>query len=215
VRTLCIYCGNKPGITKDHVPPKNLFPKPRPTNMVTVPCCDECQNKYKKDEDVFVAWINFGPAGVTKQGKALWDQKLKRTYKKDLGVKKVIANSFKQINLVTPGGIYLGKKLVVLIDQKRLTNVLKKIIRGLFWVEYKVRLPDKIPINIIGIRKNDSRINEIIPFTQQASTFWENVFEYRHVWLDRESFESLWALSFYRQNYFIAIVDEIKDIIQL
>lgn len=210
---LCIYCGNKPGKTRDHIPPQSLFPDPKPLQMVTVPCCEQCNKKYKKDEDVFMAWINFGPSGATKTGRSLWNQKLNRTYKKDFGLRKIIANSFKQVSIVTPGGIYLGKKPAITIDPKRLSNVLNKVIRGLFWVEYKERLPKKIPIDIVKIRKNDKRIKEIISLTRQATTFFENIFEYRHVRLDPNSYESLWIMSFYRQEYFIAIVDEIKDIV--
>ena len=53
--------------------------------------------QIKKDEDVFMAWITFGLAGESPAGTLLWEQKLKRTYKKDWGVKKVIARSFKQV----------------------------------------------------------------------------------------------------------------------
>lgn len=204
---LCIYCGEKPGITKDHVPLKSLFSKPRP-KMVTVPCCKECNEKYKKDEDLFMASITFGPAGATKEGKALWDQKLNRTYEKDLGLRRIIAKSLKQIDMVTPSGVFLGKHWQISIDLERSNNVLKKIIRGLFWVEYKERLPESIPIDIVLINKNDERINEVILVTEQATTFCEKIFEYRHRRLDNNSFESLWIMSFYRQNYFIAKVDE-------
>lgn len=210
---LCTYCGNKPGITKDHVIPKNIFPKPRPNDLVTVKCCKDCNNKFKKDEDIFVAWINLGPGGATKEGQSLWNQKLYRTYKKDYGVRKIIANSFKHTNLVTPGGIYLGKRLAILIDSKRLNNVLKKIIRGLFWIEYKERLPQNVRIDILGIHKNDERITEVIHATEPAITCWEKLFEYRHRRLDASTLESLWIMSFYRENYFVAIVDEIANIV--
>lgn len=210
---LCTYCGKKPGTTKDHVIPKSLFPKPRPNDLVTVKCCKDCNKKFKQDEDIFVAWINFGPGGATKKGQSLWDQKLYRTYKKDYGVRKIIANSFKCINLIAPSGIYLGKRLAISIDSKRLNNVLKKIIRGLFWLEYKERLPQNIRIDIFGIPKNDERITEVIYATEPATTCWEKIFEYRHRRLDTSTFESLWIMSFYRKNYFVAIVDEIANIV--
>jgi hypothetical protein len=158
-----------------------------------------------------MAWITFGPAGATKAGKLLWDQKLKRTYEKDRGVKKIIAKSFKQISLKTPGGIYVGEKLAISIDLERKNIVLRKIVRGLFWVEYKERLPEEVQIDIWGIAEKDERIHEWISVTQQAKTFWENIFEYRHV-RSPDSFESYWVMSFYRRNYFIAMVDCPKDI---
>jgi hypothetical protein len=112
--------------------------------MVTVKCCKECNKKFKKDEDLFAAWIHFGPAGVSNEGKRLWDQKFHRTYKKDYGLRRIIKESFKVVDLITPAGIYLGKQLAITINAKRRENVLKKIIRGLFWVEYKERLKETI-----------------------------------------------------------------------
>ncbi len=42
---LCYLCG-KPATTKDHVPPKTLFAPPRPHNLITLPCCAECNGAY-------------------------------------------------------------------------------------------------------------------------------------------------------------------------
>lgn len=207
---MCVYCGNKPGSTRDHVPPQNIFPKPKPVNMVTVPCCEDCQARFKKDEDVFMAWITFGPAGESSAGKLLWEQKLKRTYKKDSGIKKVMRRSFSQVSAETPGGIYLGKRLAISIDPERKNNVLKKIVRGLFWVEYKERLPENVPIEIYGINGKGEPIRELIAVTHEATTFWEGIFEYRHARVP-ERFESYWIISFFRRNYFVAIVDGGED----
>lgn len=204
--TMCVYCGIRPGRTRDHLPPQNLFPKPKPVNMVTVPCCKECQMIFKKDEDVFMAWITFGPAGKSTAGKLLWEQKLKRTYKKDSGEKKVIARSFSQVSMKTPGGIYLCERLAISIDPERKNNVLRKIVRGLFWVEYKERLPEDVPIEIYGIKGTGSPIEELITKTRQATTFWEGIFEYRHARAPG-CFESYWIMSFFRRNYFYAIVN--------
>jgi hypothetical protein len=33
-------------LVPDHVPPKGLFPKPRPDNLIKVPCCFACNNKH-------------------------------------------------------------------------------------------------------------------------------------------------------------------------
>ncbi len=208
---MCVYCGNNPGTTSDHVPPKSLFPLPRPLNMVTVPSCEECQARFKKDEDVFMAWITFGPAGESPAGRLLWEQKLKRTYKKDGGVKKVIARSFRQVSLETPGGIYAGKRLAISIDPERKNNVLKKIVRGLFWVEYKERLPENVPIEIYGIHGKDKLVHELIAVTYEATTAWEGIFEYRHGRAPERS-ESYWIMSFFRRNYFVAIVDGVEGI---
>lgn len=49
----CIYCGSGEDMTDDHIPPKALFPEPRPSNMLTVPCCRKCNKSFSKDDEYF------------------------------------------------------------------------------------------------------------------------------------------------------------------
>src|SRR5436309_2883728 len=43
-KALCIYCGNSPGVTRDHIPPQCFFEEPCPNiNRITVPCCESCK----------------------------------------------------------------------------------------------------------------------------------------------------------------------------
>jgi hypothetical protein len=179
-------------------------------DTVTVPCCEKCQAEFKKDEDIFMAWVTFGSAGESPAGKLLWEQKLHRTYQKDVGLKKAIARSFKKISLETPGGIYLGERIAISIDYERKNNVLKKIVKGLFWTEYKERLPVDISIEIYGIHGKGEPVDSLITVTHEATTAWEGIFEYRYA-RAQKSFESYWVMSFYRRNYFVAMVDAIKE----
>ena len=39
---LCVYCWKNPATTDDHVIPRCLFIPPLPSNMPTVPACQEC-----------------------------------------------------------------------------------------------------------------------------------------------------------------------------
>ena len=47
----CVYCGREAQLTSDHIPPKNLFPKPRPSNLITVPSCKRCNRSASKDDE--------------------------------------------------------------------------------------------------------------------------------------------------------------------
>jgi len=49
----CIYCGSTTNLSKDHIPPKCLFPSPAPNNLITVPSCVRCNKSYSKDEEYF------------------------------------------------------------------------------------------------------------------------------------------------------------------
>src|SRR5271166_944356 len=50
---LCTYCGETKLVTADHVPPKNMFRKPYPPNMWTVPGCQDCNGGFSKDDEYF------------------------------------------------------------------------------------------------------------------------------------------------------------------
>ena len=56
----CVYCGERRTLSRDHVPPANLFSTPRPSNLVTVPCCDACNNAASKDDEYFRLAITAG-----------------------------------------------------------------------------------------------------------------------------------------------------------
>src|SRR4051812_4977015 len=47
---ICAYCGRTRRITADHIPPRNLFIRPR-LRLITVPCCDECNKGTSKDDE--------------------------------------------------------------------------------------------------------------------------------------------------------------------
>src|SRR5262245_49176576 len=49
----CVYCGATDNLTDDHIPPKNLFPRPRPSNLITVPACLTCHSTTSKDDENF------------------------------------------------------------------------------------------------------------------------------------------------------------------
>jgi 5-methylcytosine-specific restriction endonuclease McrA len=60
----CGYCG-APGTTTDHVPSRKFFPRPRPSDLVTVPACARCNNKTSADEEYF---LNIMMAHVAAEG---------------------------------------------------------------------------------------------------------------------------------------------------
>ena len=203
----CVYCGINDGITKDHIPPRSLFSKPKPNNLITVPCCNDCNKRFKKDEDLFMGWVLFSEAGTKKEGKKIWEQKLNRTFEKDYGLKKQIAKSFKIAEIFSPSGLYLGRRLISQIDPIRIENVIRKIVRGLFWFEYKEKISLKSKIEIIGIPKNSNNIDTLIRNSICGSRFWEKIFEYRYLRKSKDTFESIWIMSFYRELYYIALID--------
>lgn len=51
----CVYCGDRPGDTQDHVPPRGFFQRkcPNDAQLLTVPCCEACRDSDQQT-DTFV-----------------------------------------------------------------------------------------------------------------------------------------------------------------
>ena len=203
----CVYCVKRPGLTRDHVPPKSFFPKPRPSDLITVPACRSCNREAGKDEELFLAAFMFGEAGVSLAGKKLWDEKLHRMYDKNRGLRRRIAKSMHSVDIFTPGGVFLGRGLGVRLEEERINRVVTKIIRGLYYHEYQEALSSSTEIMChFAQQPSDlSPVEKIVDQLQFGSRGWPDVFEYRFNRVEEKPEASIWLVRFFKTNVFWAL----------
>lgn len=86
IRRLCYSCGVElipANRSKDHVPPKGMFPRPLPRNLITVPCCRDCNQSHSKDEEFFRLIATLG-LNRAQEAEALYEERtLPNTIKKN------------------------------------------------------------------------------------------------------------------------------------
>ncbi len=133
----CYLCAKTPAetperkLTRDHLPPKNLFLSPRPSNLISLPCCTSCNNQAHQDDEYFRLVVT-GYYNTNPLGKQTWKDKAAGSTlkKKRLRAKaKAIAGSLKRIALITPTG--LQDAVEVQVEQAPLNRVLTRITKGL------------------------------------------------------------------------------------
>ncbi|KKR91137.1 MAG: hypothetical protein UU42_C0021G0004 [Candidatus Woesebacteria bacterium GW2011_GWA1_41_13b] len=71
----CYLCGSTDNLTKDHIPPKNLFPSPKPTNLITVWCCKKCNEKFSLIDESFRVFTS-SVINRSKSGEWIWNNKV-------------------------------------------------------------------------------------------------------------------------------------------
>jgi hypothetical protein len=72
---ICAVCGHRRHITREHVPPKNLFLPPRPKNTITAPVCERCNHGSHLDDEYFRVFVSC----VSQPGtllRRLWTEKV-------------------------------------------------------------------------------------------------------------------------------------------
>lgn len=144
----CYWCG-KPSTSREHVPPKCLFPKKKDmkntynkdyrVNLITVPSCDEHNTSKSDDDEYLMACIApyFGNNGVAY---IHTQTKLRRAFKRNKKLfnikdEKIVKLENRQFPII-----------MVEIDNYRLLHSFEAIARGLYYHKYRKRFKGKFKI---------------------------------------------------------------------
>lgn len=131
----CVFCGVQSKTTRDHIPPQNLFPKPRPNsiNLLTVPSCFLCNNNSSNDDEYFLYFILMG-LDENEGNKEFIKSTVKKLYGKKFLYK--LLNNFIDNYPIHENGIYTGSKTVWRFDRNRIKNVMDKIVKNIQIIFY-------------------------------------------------------------------------------
>lgn len=213
----CVYCGNYGDVTSEHVIPQCLFAKPRPNNLVTVPCCRNCNSGKSMDDEYLktvlaMRDITYNHPDVQSLYKGV-ERSLNRPTK--ISFARYIKNNTVKLNTFTESGIFTGIRTGYNVNFTRINASVEFICRGLYYHEFKkiinlgVNLDafcteqidhidpilDNILINILKTKKH--------VIGNDVFTYW---FGY-----DNDNMDcSLWIFTFYKKVHFVALTDPSK-----
>ncbi len=188
MKKVCVYCGKKP-TTKDHIPPKRIFSKPRPDSLITVPSCEDCNASFQLDDEYFDLMLSMtenveNNEDVLKRRKSII-RNLSRPESK--GLLKMVQDSVRHVVDEYPNGEE-RTRVAISINYDRINSLIARVIKGLFYVEKGVRLPDNLnvlvrefeSIDVFNKQAVDSTIR-ILKMIQNSEwrTIREGVFEYQ------------------------------------
>ena len=141
----------------------------------------------------------FTQAGSSQAGRELWQQKLRRMYAKNLGLRYRIAASLLQVNLVTPAGLVLGQRFAQNPDFDRLEKVVVKIVRGLYYMEHGAPLSPQTTVEALFLRSDQEReaVQQYDHMLRDGQRDWPGIFTYRVNRVDDHPEGSMWKLHFY------------------
>jgi hypothetical protein len=195
----CVYCGKVARLTPDHVPPKNLFLTPRPSNLITVPSCEGCNGGASKDDEYFKNMIMLRQdVGNHSEATQLLSEVMASLRRPEQAkFTRSMLTGMTPVELTTPAGVYIGKTMAINVKLDRVRRVLNRTVRGLFYHERKQRLPTNcIVSSFTDIDLPDPRIMSLLA-SQPPKTIGSGVFSYRSLFTEDERYGSAWLLIFY------------------
>jgi hypothetical protein len=147
---LCYICGTRLADTKDHLFPECLFPKPLPDNLPPrLPACKECNNSLSKDEELFRAFVASGMAYENKAGFRVWTERIRPDLKgKRAGLKPLLRSLTRLARVESQSGVHLGHTLILETDPEPINRVIRKMARGLYFLDTDEILPSDVEILI-------------------------------------------------------------------
>lgn len=210
---ICVYCGCDLAdkATKEHAPPKAVFPKPRPGNLITVPCCSQHNSDGSADAEYFRVALCLSPR--TRDDATV--EKLKPVVARSFARKE--AEGWRQgiLDSIRPA----GQLLSIDIDLKRIHKIVAQTVRCLYFREYGKRLPDGHEVTVVGDDfldqfdpvERQSFIDEIVTPLAMATPIEvvPGAFLYSTLPPFCEGV-SLWGMCFYGALTFVAMTGRIK-----
>ena len=211
--TSCIYCGATQHLTADHVPPKNLFLPPRPSDLLTVPACLTCNKSFEKDDEYFRLAV-LAPTDQDRDPMAarLWTHKvIHGTLKRSPALKSLTKRSITSLDVHTPERIYLGTTPSVRLDRRRLDRVARRIVTALHWHHYgHIPRPGvKFTVSIGPDPKHPGLIQQVALNLFDGKSYVDigaGAFRYAHARVTDNPDWGAWLLAFYTATLCIVIL---------
>ena len=198
---ICVFCGGS-AKTRDHVPPKGIFPDPKPTDLITVPACASCNSKTKLDDEYF-RWLVATGSGVDKRAHELIKDRILPRFRSRSALLHEIMKGATHVDIHSEGGIYLGKQPAFHFDRFRVQTVIDKTVRGLYYVELGTMLPENAVVTnfILNPIFEDEMKNVICSLP--LKDIGNGIFSYRFWADDTMPEESFWLLMFFDKTLFL------------
>ncbi|CAG1770649.1 hypothetical protein BAC3_01229 [uncultured bacterium] len=212
LRDMCAYCGSRDNLDSDHVPPKNLFLKPRPTNIITVPACPVCHSGTSKDDEYFRLKLCLrSNASEHPKAKAIWNSIFRSLNRKEAtGLRSSFLSDIRRVRLHTQAGLYIGSTLAHDVDVNRIRRVVERTVRGLYFAEScnPLGLSNEVSIytneDISADKLDELNQTILTPLAAVApKVIGDNVFLYRFHIENENPVYSVWGLSFYAKVPFL------------
>ena len=199
----CAYCGRSPE-SRDHVPPRNLFPNPPPDNLITVPSCINCNSGFKLDDDYFWQRISNRVEGHDQPSQADAASRAIRHLSHDNSVRN-------RTRFVGDVGILRAddglEQMVYEVDLRRTERTVARIVQGL-WFHVN---GEPLPADYVASAKDlemlpPSAIEEILaPLAEQPANHVGDVFAYKFLAAADNQYCSMWSLSFYNSSFYFGM----------
>lgn len=197
---LCAICGKRAATTVDHIPPKDIFPKPRPDNLITVPACSSCNRGASNFDESFMVYLSLHVGVDSLETERLWKNHALRAVKHNRRLRNRLLATMKPVYLKSPGGVITERRMGSLWDSEAHDLIVKRTIRGLYYHHFNEILGDRVDVKVHWFRKLTPEMVEMSN-DWSAYTFGKGEVTYRYTRANESPLNSIWIFQFYEAHW--------------
>ena len=218
---MCVYCGVNRKQSKDHIPPSSFYPRENKPRMIKVPACNSCHESFNINERYARSRLVLGHIVHTNNGQIAKEKLLVELKNPEWkGFLRSVINSLKDVELVTPSGLYLGNAQAINVDYDEMHTFFSRLTRGF---HYKIKdelLKSReiiyIPLNAeslgaflrLGIEEQMTICSiEREVSAESYNVCHHGVFHLKHkqIMLNDETYMDCFLFKFYEERQFLTI----------
>lgn len=205
----CAYCDLERADSLDHVPPKSLFSGALPDDMVRVPACGPCHSRWSVSDEKFRVLLSLYVGIDTPANREFWKAKSLRTVAHNDQLHREILDNMREVDIVSPGGLYLGKGSAVPWDAKDHDQMIERFVRGLYFHHFETALGMGVNIDVYFQPSSHPVIQEALELCRTASIGGKQ-FVYAYARAQEENLASLWLFKLRERHVVMAVSQPFK-----
>ena len=204
---VCAYCGVDSATTVDHVPPRGIFSKPRPSNPITVPACENCNCGESKDDEYFKTMVSaMGDAGGNDAASQIYKKVLKSLDRPQAsGYKQAIIDSMELLE---------NGKVLNAVDANRIHSVVDRTAVGLNFHHIGELLPSNYSVESFILDRNQWPTEEnlltliALAAKTEPAVIKDGEFSYWRLPCDSDAHTCFYVFEFYGRICFGALITQ-------
>ena len=129
------------------------------------------------------------------------------------GLKQALLNDWRNVDVTTKGGIFLGRRTAFEVDMNRIARVVQRIVRGLYY--HEVNTPLSGGVKIVSNENLSEQEPDVIRDMEETiikplaavvpKIIGRDAFSYRHWISPIDPAVSVWGLIFFSNVQFVAL----------
>jgi len=185
---------------------EGVFPDPRPTNLITVPACQRCNESSKLDDEYF-RWFVATASAEHPEAQRLVEEKVIPRFRERPALLHSVMKHTRMVDVYSEGGIYLGTQPGFEFDRPRVQRIVDKIVRGLYVHEKDRRLGEGYLVKDFVLNPSLSDETRSNVASMQLREIGGDIFGYRFQQCSEDDHVTMWFLMFYEQCLIMSMTD--------